>query len=115
MIYSRTYYILIYIKPLSDITRQFEYIIYHLYADDKLIYYTISRYIYMTCNDLSNCENSIYIYGRLNDNKLSLLTSKYELLNNHRNFDNYPIITINGTVYILLFLFGGVLSSHPGT
>ena len=37
-------------------------------------------------------------YIWLNDNKLSLNTSKSELLNIPRNFDNFPIITINGTV-----------------
>ena len=54
---------LIYIKPLSHIIRQFEHIRYHLYADDILIYSTLSRYRSMNCNDLSNCANDIYIYG----------------------------------------------------
>ena len=54
---------LIYIKPLSHIIRQFEHIRYHLYADDILIYSTLSRYSYMNCNDLSNCANDIYIHG----------------------------------------------------
>ena len=86
---------LIYIKPLSHIIRQFKHIRY-LYADDILIYSTLSRYISMNCNDLSNCANAIYIW--LNDNKLSLNTSKSELLNIPSNFDNFPIVTINGKV-----------------
>ena len=49
----------------------------------------------MNRNDLSNCANSMYIW--FNNNKLSLNTSISELLNIPRNFDNFPIITINGT------------------
>ena len=32
-----------------------------MYADDILIYSTLSRYSSMNCNDLSNCANAIYM------------------------------------------------------
>ena len=52
---------LIYIRPISNIIRQYKHIKYHLYADDILLYSTISQYSLAHRNELSNCANDIQI------------------------------------------------------
>ena len=50
---------LIYIIPISSIIIQYKHITYHLYADDILLYSTISQHSLAHRNKLSNCANNI--------------------------------------------------------
>ena len=87
---------LIYIRPISSIIRQYKHIKYHLYADDILLYSTISQHSLSHRNELSNCANDIHVW--LTNNKLSLNTNKSELINIPSSYNDFPIISINSII-----------------
>ena len=87
---------LIYIKPLSNLIKKFSGIKYHIYADDIIIYTSLSNNSTNIFNELSPCANAINRW--LIANKLLLNKSKTVLLNIPSNFRYIRPIIIDKTL-----------------
>ena len=87
---------LIYIVPLTNIIKSYSPIHYHLYADDILLYTSLSRNSTSNRNDLSLCATEIRAW--LLNNMLLLNTSKSVLINIPETYYDFPVISVNGIV-----------------
>ena len=85
---------LIYIAPLTNIIKSYPSIYYHLYADDILLYTSMSRHSTSNRNDLSLCATEIRAW--LLNNMLLLNASKSELLNIPETYYDFPVISVKG-------------------
>ena len=87
---------LIYIAPLTNIIKSYPSIHYHLYADDILLYTSLSRHSTSNRNDLSLCATEIRAW--LLNNMLLLNASKSELINIPETYYDFPVISVNGII-----------------
>ena len=86
---------LIYIAPLTNIIKFYPSIHYHLYADDILLYTSMSRHSTSNRNDLSLCATEIRAWLL---NNMLLNASKSELINIPETYYDFPVISVNGII-----------------
>ena len=88
---------LIYIAPLTNIIKSYTSLHYHLYADDILLYTSLSHHSTSNRNDLSLCATEIRAW-LLNNMLLLLNASTSVLINIPETYYDFPVISVYGII-----------------